>query len=47
MKLGKIKELLEAEVLCNEELLDYEAIGAFACDLMSDVLSLAKKKLFY
>lgn len=44
MKLGKIKELLEAEVLCNEELLDYEAIGAFACDLMSDVLSLAKKE---
>jgi predicted transcriptional regulator len=40
MKLGRIKELLDAEVLVGEEKLDMEAIFVFGCDLMSDVLSM-------
>jgi predicted transcriptional regulator len=42
MKISKIKELLEASVLCGEELLDGEVNSAFGCDMMSDVLAFVK-----
>lgn len=42
MKLRRIRELLEAEVLIGEERLDMEVTYAFGCDLMSDVLSLVR-----
>ena len=42
MKISKIKELLEAEVLCGEELLDGEVNSACGCDMMSDVLAFVK-----
>ncbi|KRQ88092.1 DRTGG domain protein [Caloramator mitchellensis] len=45
MKLINVKELLKAEVLCNEEMLIIETDSAFASDLMSDVLALANKEL--
>ncbi|WP_371414834.1 DRTGG domain-containing protein [Caloramator sp. E03] len=43
MKLKDIAELLNAEVLCGHEKLDYDVGYAFGCDLMSDVLSLVNK----
>ena len=42
MKLNEIKEILAAEVVCGDELLDREVTSAFACDMMSDVLAFAK-----
>lgn len=42
MKLRRIRELLDAEVLVGEERYDMEVSYAFGCDLMSDVLSLVK-----
>ena len=42
MKLRKIKELLEAEVIWGEELLDTEIEFAGGSDLMSDVLALGQ-----
>ena len=39
MKISKIKELLDAKVLCCEGTLDKEVYSAFGCDLMSDVLA--------
>ena len=43
MKLSKIKELLNAEVLYGEDLLDkIDVKTAFASDLLSDVLAYAK-----
>lgn len=44
MKLSEIKYLLNAEVLCNEDMLSIETGSAFGCDLMSDVLALSKKE---
>lgn len=43
MKLSRIKELINAEVLCNEEMLEMETVCAFGSDLMSDVLALSCK----
>lgn len=43
MKLKEIVNLLDAEVLCGQEKLDYEVNFAFGSDLMSDVLSLVNK----
>lgn len=43
MKLKEIVNLLNAEVLCGQEKLDYEVNFAFGSDLMSDVLSLVNK----
>lgn len=43
MKLAKIREVLNAEVLCGLEWLDREAIGACGSDLMSDVLAFTKE----
>ena len=42
MKISKIKELLNAEVICGEELLDGEVHSACGCDMMSDVLAFVK-----
>lgn len=42
MKIGKIRDLLGAEVLCCEENLDRQAYSACGCDLMSDVLAYVK-----
>ncbi|GFR34603.1 DRTGG domain-containing protein [Thermobrachium celere] len=43
MKLSEIKELITAEVLCNEEMLSMDTTCAFGSDLMSDVLALSCK----
>ncbi|MBE6593653.1 MAG: hypothetical protein E7642_06625 [Ruminococcaceae bacterium] len=42
MKISKIKELLEAEVLSGEELIEGEVHSACGCDMMSDVLAFVK-----
>ena len=42
MKILTIKELLEAEVLSGEDLLDGEVHSACGCDMMSDVLAFVK-----
>ena len=42
MKIERIKELLEAEVLCGEDYLDGEVNSACGCDMMSDVLAYVK-----
>lgn len=39
MKICKMQELLEADVLCCEENLGKHVYSAFGCDLMSDVLA--------
>ena len=39
MKISKIQELLDAEVLTCEENLGKHVYSAFGCDLMSDVLA--------
>ena len=45
MKLREIKEILSAEVVCGEEMLDREVSSGFASDMMSDVLAYAKEGL--
>ena len=42
MKLREIKEILDAEVICGDELLEKEVSSAFGSDMMSDVLAYAK-----
>ena len=42
MKISKIKEILDARVLCGEENLDGEVHSACGCDMMSDVLAYVK-----
>lgn len=42
MRIRKIKELLDAEVACCEELLDTEVNSACGSDMMSDVLAFVK-----
>ena len=42
MKISKLQELLEAEVLCCEENTDKHVYSACGCDLMSDVLAYVK-----
>ena len=42
MRLKDMAELVDARVLCGEELLDEEMGTAFASDLMSDVLAQVK-----
>ena len=39
MKIAKLQELLDAEILCCEENLGKTVYSAFGCDLMSDVLA--------
>ena len=43
MTLGKIKEILDAEVLVGNEYMDIDVRDAFAADLLSDVLAFAKE----
>lgn len=42
MKLSKVKEILEAQMLTGEDFLDREVLSACGCDLMSDVLAFVK-----
>lgn len=42
MRLRQIKEMLNAELFCGEELLDREVCSACASDFMSDVLAFVK-----
>ena len=42
MKIDRIKELLEAELLCGEDMLDTEVYSACCSDMMSDVLAFVK-----
>ena len=42
MKVERIKEVLDAEILAGEELLDIEITSACGSDLMSDVLAFVK-----
>ncbi|MBQ9131291.1 MAG: hypothetical protein IJX62_02305 [Clostridia bacterium] len=42
MKISKIQELLKAEILCGEDLLDREVESACGSDMMSDVLAYVK-----
>ena len=42
MKISTMKELLDAEVICNEELLGNHVYSACGSDMMSDVLAYVK-----
>lgn len=42
MKISKIRELLCAEVVCGEEMLEEDVHSACGCDMMSDVLAYVK-----
>lgn len=42
MKIGRIKELLDADILCGGEHLDTEVVSACGSDMMSDVLAFVK-----
>ena len=42
MQIKQVAELLNAEVLCGEELLEGVVNSAFGCDMMSDVLAFVK-----
>ena len=42
MKIVTIKQLLDAEVVCNEELLEKHVYSACGSDMMSDVLAYVK-----
>ena len=44
MKIRDVVNLLDARVLCGEELLDGEVNSAFSCDMMSDVLAFVKEQ---
>ena len=45
MKISKIKEILEADVLAGKDLLETEVDAAFGSDLMSDVLAFVNDKV--
>lgn len=42
MKISEIRNLLSADVLCGEEMMDCEVTSACCCDMMSDVLAYVK-----
>ncbi len=42
MKISKVVELLDAEVVCGEDLLEKEVFSACGSDMMSDVLAYVK-----
>ena len=44
MKISKIMELLDAEVLCGEDMIDDEVHSACGSDMMSDVLAFVKEQ---
>lgn len=41
MKIREIRDLLDADVLCCEDMLGTDVCDAFCCDMMSDVLAFA------
>ncbi len=45
MKIRKIAEVLDAQIICGEEFIDNDIICGFASDLMSDVLTLESEHL--
>ncbi len=44
MKVNDIKQILSAEVMCNESLLESEVHTACGSDMMSDVLAFVKEQ---
>lgn len=42
MKVSEIKEILEANILCGESIIDTEVNSACGSDMMSDVLAFVK-----
>ncbi len=42
MKISKIRELLDADIICGEENLDHDVHSACGSDMMSDVLAYVK-----
>ena len=42
MKIEKVKEVLNAEIICGEDLMDMEVTMGCGCDLMSNVLQFIK-----
>ena len=44
MKVRDIKEILEAELICREDLMDTEVHAACGSDMMSDVLAFVKEQ---
>lgn len=44
MKISDVKEILNADVVCGEDLLEEEVFSACGCDLMSDVLAFVKNQ---
>lgn len=44
MKISEIKTILNAELICGEELLDSEVFTACGSDMMSDVLAFVKEQ---
>lgn len=44
MKIREIVKLLDAKILCGEELIDGEVNSACGCDMMSDVLAFVKEQ---
>lgn len=42
MKISTIRDLLDADVICNEQLLENDVISACGSDMMSDVLAYVK-----
>ena len=42
MTLGDVRTILDAQLLCGEEMLEHEVRAACGCDLMSDVLAFVK-----
>lgn len=45
MNLSEIKTILDAELLCGEELLDQSIEYGYGCDLMSDVLAFVENNV--
>lgn len=44
MKISDIKELLNAQVVCGEDMLDRDVFSACGSDMMSDVLAFVKEQ---
>ena len=44
MKISELKEILNAELICGEDLLDNEVFTACGSDMMSDVLAYVKEQ---
>lgn len=44
MKVSDIREILDAEIICGQEILDTEVFAACGSDMMSDVLAFVKEQ---